>query len=363
VSIEVLDVVHAGIVAMLRRFLDASNITSMSRLSPIDLLVDEEGRVDRPVDLDGWWTRGRATASAGLINFETDLINGSPIDAKSQSVSSRDGLLGAFGALASATDDEVARFASAWGPLGLCWHGLPRDHPVDLGHDPELRRGACFDPFDPEPVTFWRYWAACASSAAAVAAALEEGSAGPLRAWLILSSGVPWVRHVEEVWSGAIGSAVEAEPDLNLVEQARLELDLAFLGFDLGAPGGSPASPPPSRQVEHIAFARSRLAGVVDSWLLLGAVRATLRWDAERPEIAQRSTGLFGAIGMQLMLAIASRGLASCANCGRGFAPSRRPNLHRRTWCSRPECRRAAHAVAERDRRARRRDKEPTLTD
>ncbi|HSW41276.1 MAG TPA: hypothetical protein VLM76_02075 [Patescibacteria group bacterium] len=334
----------------------------MSHERPIERLVDEEGRVDRAVDLDGWWTRGRATASDGLIGFETVLLNGSPTDTRSRPVASRDGLLEAFGALAAATDDEIARFASRWGPLGLCWHGLPRDHPIEDGHDPDLRRGACFDPYDPEPAVFWRYWAARASNAAAVAAALEEGSVGPLRTWLTLSTGVPWVRHVEEVWSGAIGSPVEAEPDLNLVEQTRLELDPAFLGFDLGEPGGSPASPLPSRQVEHIAFARSRLAGVLDSWLLLGAVRTTLRWDAERPEIAQRSTGLLGAIGVQLMLAIASRGLASCANCGRGFVPSRRPNLHRRTWCSRPECRKASHATAERDRRARRRDKAPTST-
>jgi hypothetical protein len=163
-----------------------------------------------------------------------------------------------------------------------------------------------------------------------------DGSVGPLRSWLVLSSEVPWIRQVEARIGGTPAAPIEPEPGADLVRQASLELDLAFLGFDPETPSSGSPSASPSRQVEHVAFARSRLAGAVDSWLLLGAVRPTLRWDAERPEIAQRSTGLFGAIGLQLTLAIASRGLASCANCGRGFAPRRRPNLHRRTWCGRP---------------------------
>lgn len=100
------------------------------------------------------------------------------------------------------------------------------------------------------------------------------------------------------------------------------------------------------------AGARSVVEGVVNWWLLAGAVRPFLRWrEAGRPEIA--CTGwLWGAIGMQLLADVQRGGkTAPCDWCGREVRRERRPKRGQRVCCTAVGCRRDRDLDAQRRRR------------
>ena len=92
---------------------------------------------------------------------------------------------------------------------------------------------------------------------------------------------------------------------------------------------------------------------MIQGWLNLGDVGVTFTWD-QAPHFDLGHGSLFGAVGLQLALAVARReGLSICDECGVFFVPQRqnRPGVPRR--CNKPECRqRAAKRESARRRRA-----------
>lgn len=86
---------------------------------------------------------------------------------------------------------------------------------------------------------------------------------------------------------------------------------------------------------------RRLLASAVDAWLELGGVGPAIDWtDDNRAQIHLGGDSLFGALALQLALAISRRdGLAICDECSSAFIPNRRRPIGGPCYCARRECR------------------------
>jgi hypothetical protein len=98
----------------------------------------------------------------------------------------------------------------------------------------------------------------------------------------------------------------------------------------------------------------------VNGWLELGGVRPYFLWEGGRPPTVTlgpailwwfkpasraymlrimphlQGTTLFGALGVQLLMAVSrAAGFAVCSACGKVYMPKRRPNPKRRRYCGR----------------------------
>jgi len=83
---------------------------------------------------------------------------------------------------------------------------------------------------------------------------------------------------------------------------------------------------------------RAVLSDVLGEWLNIAHVRLECHWSGEKPAIHIATQALFGALVVQLALAISrTDGLAVCSGCGLSYVPSRRPRETKRRYC--PECR------------------------
>jgi hypothetical protein len=206
-----------------------------------------------------------------------------------------------FLALTEAQPERIREFAERWGMLGICEHGLPDSHNpppvgaytgrqywcVPLGWYNEDRQ--CY-----EPIAIWRAFACEAYALARIGHRLMLGMVGEAEEWAIVygRSGrrAPW-------WE----QTVEGEKMI--------------------------------------------VARVVNEWLRIGNVRPVVEWRPrrkyERPAVRfGGSSGLFGALALQLALAVAGmEGLAVCSHCRAEYMPQRRPKAGQRNFCL--ECREA----------------------
>jgi hypothetical protein len=88
---------------------------------------------------------------------------------------------------------------------------------------------------------------------------------------------------------------------------------------------------------------RSRLAMLVNEWLWLADVRPALLWNKEAKALqlnfgSPYSGTLFGALGIELMLAVSGQGdFATCSGCGQPYLRAkRRPKTGQENYC--PDC-------------------------
>lgn len=241
-------------------------------------VTDLNGELDRPLK------SGHVLWIPEEIELEGDEIVWRFLPAKQRAPGH--GLLGQFLEL-SHPDAPLAgflRFARRWGIFGLCEHGQPPGHrtsprtvPCLWCHHDQLRYW--------EPISRWRAIAAQARSMLNIAAAIHQGKTGQAEDWKV----VGW-RFPEDPWTG--------------IEHARHELALA-----------------------------------VQNWLDLGRVHLSFQWDRSgwsTSVSAQTVPGLYGALGCQLMLAIARTAWAICSECGLSYTPPRRPDPNRDNFC--PRC-------------------------
>jgi len=219
-------------------------------------------------------------------------------------------MLDAFVRIESARD--VANFAQRFGPLELCRHGLPYTH-VD---EDESFAGLwmiddqeCGGPIQPEPISRWLEWVACARSLLNAAAFFHDGAFPSEEDW----------NHITRIMS-------------------------------------------PGTDVKRLVTSRSRengfederlgLGDIVSQWLLMSRIEPRFTWDLDGPRF-QLDTGTFGVLGIQLMEAITrSQGLSTCSGCGIPYMrEGRRPQRGRRNYC--PSCgTKAALRDAQRERRS-----------
>ena len=218
-------------------------------------------------------------------------------------------LLLEFAGLAEAEAGAILNFAGRWGALELCYEHL----------QPASYCGCQVFSVKPEPETVWfleplsgwRHYAAIARSLLSVAHCLNQRTAIKEDDWQVIGQ--------------------------------------------LAGIGGSDFF----RRGDSRRDAWRRLEVALNVWLSLGGVRivlhrASTNWNVGlggRPAIGN---WLFGAIGVQLMLAITNTdGVAFCSGCGKFFLPSRRPNPKRRRYCEECKKRKMPGRDAARDYRAR----------
>jgi hypothetical protein len=246
-------------------------------------MTDGQGRLDRPVAYTELWVPDtvRLVEHAGGEWLEWQW----PATALPRRAPSGQELLTRFVALAAAPAERIRQFAARWGVLGLCaGHKGPDRNDVDPttmlpgSHDPAViwcpsapsaaGAGGC------ELLARWRDFAAAARSVLNVAARLRVGQPVQAGDW-------------EGVWPPWVELAGER---------------------------------PTSRQRWNV------MGQVVDYWLRMARVRFGARGrDGGGVQAVVGGGGLFGALAVQLLVAVSGAGgLLICEECGLPFVPRRR---------------------------------------
>lgn len=240
---------------------------------------------------------------------------------------------------------SVLKFASAWGPLGLCADNLPSGHEGRSLFVPYCAGKRCvakdaetlWEPSEQswEPIEAWRLLARQGRALVAIAARLREDTVARREDWEQLAGS--WL------WSDPAGANIRAHLK--------------------AGPGDSPA---------HIEKERYIVEQAVQSWLDHGDVRPEVTWHSRRfshptdsgravvvgssPHIGLGSYLLFGHLAGQLLWAvIGSDALTICSACGRGYTPSRRPREGQRRFCLKCQRRKMPVRLASRAYRRRKR--------
>lgn len=234
-------------------------------------------------------------------------------------VHSGPGLLDQFVQLSDVSDERILAYARRWGLLILC-----EQHHLPIGHNQPLRFAApmsaagascnlqrrASDYSYLEATEDWRHFARQARALISIAARLHGRQLGAAADWALVYE----------------RTGREGPPGQGILEAERFALTL-----------------------------------VVNEWLVLGSVRPQFHWDSGRttmPAITLGGGGLFGALAVQLMLAVSmTDGLALCSACGAPFVPTRRPRPDERHYC--PTCREAGRPQRDAARDHRRRNAQP----
>jgi hypothetical protein len=259
------------------------------------------------------------------------------------------GLLEAFVNLTSSgrlSPANVERFAKKWGALGICKHGKPYTHRRDghsllirvpeKGDDAGTQLRGCpplgyprperrFNPALWDPLESWDTYSGNARALINIAAALNQSRFGEVEDWhRLLSRTMPLER-----WTRTVHVKLFASPGVPKVWGSRLNAE------------------------------RFWISNLLNLWLEDGDVRWQCAWERPAFMVTPGVQSLFGAIALQLMLAIGRvDALAVCSNCRVAYGPRRKPVAGRRSYCE--TCRRdkipqrdATAAYRERRRKSR----------
>jgi hypothetical protein len=219
-------------------------------------------------------------------------------------------LLLRFANLADASESAYLRFATRWGPLRLCRHGLPATHvPAELWENyPEVPDCPSIGFADmAETIDAWRGYATQAAAIIRITAELRNAKPTPRGWWATM--------HQLET-----DEPLEAEIDwVETYEPANDARDL----------------PDPAQLVA------SQQGGVerwVNWWIRMAGIRPVLSWDEGFALVG--TGGLFGALAFQLANLVHADGHISwCSVCGTFFATERKRQSGRRTYCDNDDCR------------------------
>lgn len=291
-------------------------------------LTSAKGDLDRPVSSPEWLLPKSIKLAGDHLCWGYSM---DPV--RRRTVRAGPGMFDKFRKLRDAR--SVLRFAERWGVLHICRHGLPAGHPP-LEHRPgDGPYGACLALNVPNtlltsfaPIEIWLHYARQVDAILRIATQLHNGAPkGSAEDWRIVYE-----------WAGPV--AVDAND-----------------GIEIDADGGAMWV---TRPIEDVPWwdqgpetDRGMVANVVGEWLRLGQVGVSLKWWSGAPKLELGGGALFGALAVQLMLALGQvDALATCSECTRLYMPSRRPNPNRRQYCD--ECRALGVPLrdAQRSRRA-----------
>jgi hypothetical protein len=263
-----------------------SNMMELERWDWV-LLGNEEGQVDRraavpgwlgppEVDLDGEWL---------LFRYPVRKRRHGKRELGQRTFRAGPGLLTEFVKLDEVPAERILDYARRYGPLGFCRHGDPEHRLLPYGCAPAVCTTDSRQPAVREALQWWRNLAGHAHALLNVAAQLFKGRVD----------------------------------DLTL---ARLNPELLF-------------------SARRLRGARRHAALLVaygmELWLRLFQVRPRTFYNARHKRFEIRISGapaLPGALALQIMLALTrSTGVAVCSGCSKLFAPSRRPNPNRNSYC------------------------------
>jgi len=255
------------------------------------------------------------------------------------------GTLDAFVRLAAGDNQDVLRFAQKWGTLDICRHGLPASHVPErvwrsitevtgVWREVNEATGAInedvadsYNPCRPaglrrlrEPVEAWRHFAGEAQAILNISASLHQAKRAPIEMWAPLEAmfGVPAAAMLGE----QLAEGGAEPPDGTLATRS------AAAEVQVRRPRRS-----------TIDEQRMVISRTVQTWLEWGDVAVVFNWTGTATSIEFGSHCLFGALALQLALAVArSQGLAVCMNCGRAYPPLRRPAPGRNSYCDLSDC-------------------------
>jgi hypothetical protein len=271
----------------------------IGRMKPPPEIALPEDRNDRASDERVWFVPKHIDIVSNELRWSR---------ARGPAVRRQGRLWGEFLALTGreVTGAMILAFARRWGVLHLCaLHRLPWNHPP-LGDQSVV-----------PSATLSRFGVRCEPARRDVDHFVE-----PLSAWQ------DWLNRARAVLEIAGRLEQRRQVEKALWRQASDWPGLETIGDRPGSAEGRRSD-------------RQQLALVVNDWLRLGKVRLNVEWREERPTVFLGSGDLFGAIALQIALAVThqEQGVALCStwDCGNLFPPGRRPQAGRRRYC--PTCR------------------------
>jgi hypothetical protein len=229
---------------------------------------------------------------------------------------------------------DIVDFASEYGPLWLSDDGLPATRiPLRLRNElnPETYKAA--------RLTTWPR---------------RSSHTEDIGMWLVYSSQVQAIQHVVRI--------LAENPTDDSLAEAEIEEVLAVMWTYIAPLTPEDVYVDSEGQVAHGRPQpgshdewRPAVALAVQRWLDFGDVRVTFIWLPDTvPIVDWVSDNLFGALAMQLSLAVAQCDrFAICAGCRLPFATNQRPRVDRDFYCSKQLCKQFAQAQYQRRRRAR----------
>jgi hypothetical protein len=272
-------------------------------------------------------------------------------------------LLTSFGSLRPEEPQAVLQFAQAWGPLGLCEHGMPHSHlPAWVALEAQRAGGnvtgaVCGPPTSnpvpwrvdtgeglgighSEPLKAWFDWAAAARSLIEVADSLVRGRPAALQLWRPVGIALEMPVDRMAVWPDDLDEPDDPDPDARdyeelVVDGQAVERDL--IDFD------DSAAPTPERPTQRLAevvpLQAWLLNHAVDRWLRLADVHLRLDWrqPADGPptiRFGPTATTPIGALGLQMAMTVGGvRALAICDGCRQPFEPARQHSKEEHKYC------------------------------
>lgn len=217
------------------------------------------------------------------------------------------GLAGEFATLCDQTPEFIADFASEWGPLRICSHGVWHWRSDTC----RIKRLAYGKNRFRESIGTWRLYAR------AVKAMLNAGVA--------LRNGLPMDR--KDWWSFSL----LAEP------QGDLKIDQATHPLPWERYTGA--------QKFDLRIQRRVFLAVLDRWVACLGIRPRLMWyeEEETPQLILSQGSLLESVLAHVLFAVSgTRSLVTCANCGRIYHPTRAPRSGEQHYCQLKTCGRDA---------------------
>ena len=287
----------------------------------IDHLVDDDSlKLERAVDTRSWYVPAMVE-----LDMDGDRLLWRRWEGKNQDnvVHPGPGLLEDFIRLGESQAEDILNYARRWGVLLLCEHDWPAIH-SHISRFPYLSftrvpqsntvcypRGyeggtgnLCWEPLQP-----WRRFSRRARAILAIANQLYKNELGSEKDW--------WDLMGRE---GPMPEKDDSGPSLDeIVKEDRGWTDEQFLSH--------------KREDEKI-----KLTNSVREWLSLASLHLDFDWYEEVARFKLTTSGLFGALAMQIALAVSRRsGLGLCSHCGKVEMVERQPRADKNFYCK--ECR------------------------
>lgn len=269
-------------------------------------LLTEDGDIGRPVDTTSWDVPEGIEVRKQRIYWK--------YLSRAKRVSTSKEMLPAFCRLWDSPTENIREFATKYGVLEMCVHHLPHTHSKRC----ELRFAmADGDLRAYDPIEVWRTFSREADALLRIADRVLQGEPGRAEDW-----NLAFARHQ------------------------------AFYSL----PADSPSK-------QTMAMNRLNLGGLLNEWIQLGDVRPFLDWDLSerkpRFKLGGRFSGLFGALALQLTMAVLQAGgIAICSHCHNDYRTKRQPKRNQKNFC--PQCRKKGipHRIAQAEYQRKKREGE-----
>jgi hypothetical protein len=291
-------------------------------------LMTDNTQFGRPVQSGRWWRPKEIQLHGDHLYWKIDGIE--------EWTSLSPGLLESFWCLRNASPAEILQFARKHGVLELCEeHGVPASH----SHPNCEWMLASTDgsvPWAPgawacEPLAIWRRFATQAYALAKVASRVLIGQLGLPEDW----DDVDFRMADDRVWLSPHAYAEVLSPanSTPVFRGAREDLLLEPEGRAI------PIFDAAGNEWDPLTLEKHVIKWRIAWWFRIGNVGPIFTWrNDEKPAIEFGGDGLFGAIALQIALALGqSAGLAICDHCHEFYRPPhRRPKTGQRHFC--PTC-------------------------